>query len=51
MDFTAGPFVTRHNPTAEIVSTISSLYISEYDQSDDDDDDVSGILSGEVVQI
>ncbi len=49
MDFTAGPFVTRHNPTAEIISTISSLYISEYDQSDDDD--VSGILSGEVVQI
>ncbi len=37
-DFTAGPFVTRRNPTAEITSMISSLYISDDDKSDDDDD-------------
>lgn len=39
MDFTAGPFVTRHNPTAAITSKLSSLYISDSNQSDDDDDD------------
>ncbi len=50
VDFTAGPFVTRRNPTAEISSMISSLYISDSDQSDDDDEG-SCILSGEVVQI
>ncbi len=50
VDFTAGPFVTRRNPTAEISSMISSLYVSDSDQSDDDDEG-SCILSGEVVQI
>lgn len=51
-DFTAGPFVTRRIPTAEIASMISSLYISDSEQSDDDDDDDDGsnILSGEIVQ-
>ncbi len=50
-DFTAGPFVTRRNLTAKISSIISSLYVSDSDQSDDDDDEGSCILSGEVVQI
>lgn len=36
-DFTAGPYVTRRNPTAEIISMLSSLYISD-DKSDDDDE-------------
>ncbi len=31
VDFTAGPFVTRRNPTAEISSMISSLYVSDSD--------------------
>ncbi len=51
VDFTAGPFVTRCNPTAEISSMISSLYVSDSEQSDDDDNEGSCILSGEVVQI
>ncbi len=37
-DFTAGQFVIRRNPTAEITSMLGSLYISDDDKSGNDDD-------------
>ncbi|XP_053367574.1 uncharacterized protein LOC128541256 [Clarias gariepinus] len=38
-------FVTRRNPTAEITSLISSLYISDRHDDDDDDDDVGSDIN------
>ncbi|KAL0150121.1 hypothetical protein M9458_054548 [Cirrhinus mrigala] len=48
VDFTAGPFVTRRNPTAEITSMLSSLYISDSEQSDNDDEGSSILNVGGV---
>ncbi|KAI2647185.1 Transposon Tf2-9 polyprotein [Labeo rohita] len=54
IDFTAGPFVTRHNPTAELTSMLSSLYITDTEDKIDDDDDVvanSVLVNATVVQV
>lgn len=51
VDFTAGPFVTRHNPTAAITSMLSPLYISDSEQYEDDDDERSCILNVGMVQV
>ncbi|KAL0159209.1 hypothetical protein M9458_042934, partial [Cirrhinus mrigala] len=55
IDFTAGPFVARRNPTAELTSMLSSLHISDKEDKidDDDDDDVvanSVLVNATVVQ-
>jgi len=52
-DFTAGPFVTRRNPTGEITSMLSSLYISDDEEKsddEDDDDEESSVLNVNVLQ-
>ncbi len=53
MNFTAGPFVTRRNPTAEISSMLSSLYLSDSDdeETSDEVDEESCVLNVNVVQI
>lgn len=33
VNFSTGPFVRRHNTAAEIISIISSMYISDSEQS------------------
>ncbi|XP_047670887.1 uncharacterized protein LOC125141425 [Tachysurus fulvidraco] len=48
-DFTAGPFVTRRNPTAEITSMLSSLYISDGDESEDNNEE-SCVMNVEWIQ-
>lgn len=37
VDFTTGPFVTQHNPTTELTSMLSCLYLSDTDDDDDDE--------------
>lgn len=52
VDFTAGSFVPQHNPTAELTSMLSSLYLSDTDDKTDDDDDetASCLFNANIIQ-